>query len=103
MSNTTLFILFLISFIVLTYTIIILFKRKEYENPRIFQGYNLLLFGIVSLALSTLIKAVKFGFLSFNENLIIDFLIYFDVVTNLILIPLFGVSYLVSMMAFKEI
>ena len=102
-SETILFVLFLLGFISLVYTVIILIKRKEYENQRITPGYNGLIFGIMFLALSSLIKTVKFGFLSFNEDLIFDYLMYFDIFTNLILIPLSIVSFLVAMLLFKEI
>ena len=103
MANTVLFILFFVGFIILTYSIIVLFKRKEYENNRIFNGYNVLILGLIILALNTLVKTIKFGFLSFNEEGIMDLLLYFDIATNLVLIPLFVISYFVSMMLFKEI
>ena len=101
--ETTLFILFLIGFFLLVYTIIVLVKRKEYENKRIFPGYNALVFGVIFLALSFLVKTLKFGFLAFKESLILDYMNYFDVATQIVLLPLFAVSLFVAMLLFKEI
>ena len=92
-----LFILFLLGFVLLVYTIIILVKRKEYENKRIFSGYNVLIFGIIFLALSTFLKTIKFGFLSFRPDLIHDIVIYLDIVTQIFLLPLFAVSFFAIM------
>lgn len=102
MSDTAFFIIFLLGFIILTYTIIVLFKRKEYENSRIYGGYNVMIFGIILLALSSLVKTVKFGFLSFNEDIILDYVLYLDIASNLVLIPLFVISFLVAMMFLRE-
>lgn len=100
-SETILFILFLLSFVILGYNVVILIKRKEYENSRIFNGYNILIFGVVLLGLAVLVKTIKFGMLTFYGGL--GYLIYLDIISNLILIPLFGISYLVAMFSFKEV
>lgn len=102
MPNVVIFILFLIGFVLLVYNVILLFKRKEYENQRVYPGYNILILGVVLLGLATLIKTIKFGVLSFSES-VVDSLIYFDIVSNLILIPLFVVSFLVAMLVFREV
>lgn len=100
--ETTSFILFVIAFILLAYNIIVFIQRREYENKRIFTGYNTLIFGFILLTLSILIKTIKFGFLTFNGSIIEDYLLHFDIATNLVLIPLFVISYLVAIFAFKE-
>ena len=101
----TLFVTFSLGFVFLIYTLIVLIKRREYENKRIINSYNVLMFGMFLMALALLLKGLKFGYLSFGERFfdLTDYLYLFDVVSNLILIPLFGVSFLVSMMILKEI
>ena len=103
MSDLFLFIAFLLAFAILVYMIIALVKRKEYENSRIHSGYNVLVFGVIFLALSTLLKTVKFGLLYFQFPFIEDSLIYFDVATQLFIIPLFAISFFVAMLLFKDI
>ena len=102
-SETTLFMLFTIACVILAYTIIVLIKRKEYENTRVYSGYNALLFGIFMLTISSVIKAIEFGLLAFREEAIIDYVIYVDTATNLVLLPIVGISFLVAMFIFKEL
>lgn len=94
------FISYLLAFAIIVYNIIVLIKRKEYENKRIFFGYNILMFGLVILALSLLTKTVKFAFLTFTSEQ--DYLVYMDIIGSLILTPLFAISFLVAMWVFKD-
>ncbi len=96
-----LMILFLLSFILLVYGAVILIKRKEYENKRIFVSYNLMIFGVLILSFAMLIKSLKL--LLFVLEIYLENLIYLDFISNVILIPLFGISLLVSMLNLREV
>ncbi len=99
--STVLLILFFLGFVSLTYSSIVLIKRKEYENKRIYSGYNALIFGVILLALSMLMKTLKFAFLTFDVYA--DSLVYLDIASNLVLAPLFIIALLVAMMILKEV
>ena len=104
-TDVILFIVFLLGFILLIYSTIILIKRKEYENKRILSGYNVMIFSIFLLALSCLVKGLKFIFLGLKPEFLdlSGSLVYFDVITNIFLIPLFVISLIVSLLLFKEV
>ena len=97
-----LFILYLIGTFLLGYNIVVLIKRREYENKRIHPGYNTLIFSVFILMLANLIKSFKFFLTNFDSGLL-DYLLYFDIASNLILLPLFVISVIVAMTVFKEI
>lgn len=99
--ETFVMIMYALGTIVLIYSGIVLIKRREYENKRILSGFNALIFGIFLLALSFFLKMVLNIVLIFWDNF--DWLIYLDIISNLILMPLFGISFLVAMFLFKEV
>ncbi len=97
--NLVIFAEYLIGFIFLAYSLIILIKRIEYENKRIMRGYYALLSGIGVLSVILLIKGIKFGLLSFNE---MASTLAFDFVSQLILLPIFGIALIVGMLFFQD-
>ena len=101
--NIFLFVSFFVGFVSLSYSLIILIKRKEYENKRILKGYNAMLFGIFILALYSLIRSFTFGYLALNSEFIPFQTIYIDIIPSLILLPLFAASFFVGMLMFKEV
>jgi len=91
-----------LSFIFLIYSIAVLFRIKGYESNRITKAYNALIFGLFILSLSLLGKAIKYIYLIFSK-VNVDSLIYFDVASTLILLPLAAGSFLVSMFIFRRV
>ena len=91
-----------LGFIFLIYSLTVLFRIKEQESNRITPAYNALLFGLLILSLSLLAKAIKYIYLIFSKTSI-DSLIYFDVASTLILLPLAAGSFLVSMFIFRRV
>ena len=97
--NLVFFAVYLVGFIFLAYSLLILIKRRGYENKRIMRGYYALLSGIGILAVILLIKGIKYGLLSFNEmasTLALDF------TSQLILLPIFGIAFIVGMLFFQD-
>ena len=92
----------ILGFVLLLYAVILLIKRRQYESSRIVNGYNALLFGLFSLALVSLIKGTKYFYFILSK---VDevHLVYFDVVSILILLPLVAGSFLVSMLLFRSV
>ncbi len=105
MSNTSFLILSLLGFIFLVYTLIILIKRKEYESSRILKGYNVLIFGIFLLCLAFFVKFIKYLIIEFSGyfGILNEFLSFFDLISNIFLLTLFAISFLVGVFIFKEI
>ena len=93
----------LLAFVFLFYGLIVLAKRKEYESARIFNGYNLFIFALFLFMLTFLIKTVKYVLLHFAEDFISGGFIYFDVVSNLILLPLIAASFFTGLLLFSEV
>ncbi|MEK6826577.1 MAG: hypothetical protein AABX08_03265 [Nanoarchaeota archaeon] len=91
-----------LGFILLLYTVILLIRRKEYESGRVLKGYNVLIFGILVLSLTVLIKGIKYVYLTFS-GIGGDSLIYFDILSTLILLPIVGASFLASMFIFRSL
>ncbi|MFH1592325.1 MAG: hypothetical protein ABIB47_03085 [Candidatus Woesearchaeota archaeon] len=88
-----------LSFVLLIYSVIILIRRREYESNRVLKGYNVLIFGLFLLSLVVLVKGVGYVYLIFVE----EGLIYFDVISTLILLPLVAASFLVGMSIFRSL
>ena len=85
-----------LDFVLLVYIIIVLIKRRQYEPSRIIDGYHALLFGLFSLSLALLITGIKY--LYFLLSAVDETrLVYFDVLSTLVLLPLVAGSFLVSM------
>ncbi|MBI2499200.1 hypothetical protein HYV88_03070 [Candidatus Woesearchaeota archaeon] len=105
MSNTAFLILSLLGFILLVYNLIILIKRKEYESNRVLNGYNVLIFGVFLLVLTFFIKFIKYLIIEFSGyfGLLNEFLGFFDLMSNVFLLTLFSISFLVGVFIFKEI
>jgi len=98
-----LLILFFVGFILLIYSAIILLKRKEYENKRIMDSYNVLTLSVFILGLYSLVRALEFSSIAFDYSFFTSSLLYFDILSNLVLLPLFGISLLVSMLLLKNV
>jgi len=92
----------ILSFVLLFYSIIVLIKRRQYESTRILLGYNALVFGLFALAVFLLIRGVKYLYLLLSK-IEESGLIYFDVLSTLILLPIVAASFLVSMLLFRSV
>ena len=93
---------FFLSFILLIYSVIILIKRREYEDKRILNGYNAFLLGIFALALYAGLKSISSGYnaISFLRS---DSLLSYSLLAQSLLLPLFAISLFVGLLIFKEI
>ena len=98
-TNLIIFAVYMIGFIFLAYSCVLLLRRIEYENKRILRGYYALFSGLVVLELVLLVKIIKFGLLSFNESASV---LAFDFASQLILLPLFGIALIVGMLFFQD-
>ena len=105
MSNFLLLLLSLFVCIFLIYNILILVKRKEYESNSILKGYNVLIFGLFVLMLAFFVRFIKFLLIEFQDyvGFLIDFISFFDLVSNVFLLSLFAVSFLVGVFVLKEV
>lgn len=105
MSNISFLILSLLGLIFLVYTLIFLIKRKEYESNRVLNGYNVLIFGVFLLGLTFFIKFIKYLIIEFSGyfGMLNDFLSFFDLISNVFLLTLFSISFLVGVFIFREI
>ena len=92
----------ILSFVLLFYSIIVLIKRRQYESTRILRGYNALVFGLFVLAIFLLIRGIKYLYLLLSK-IEEGGLIYFDVLSTLILLPIVAASFLVSMLLFRSV
>ena len=92
-----------LGFVFLLYGVLMLMKRKEYENPRIKDGYNALIFSVFILALYALLKTIKYGSIAFNVNLFNGNFFYLDVLAQAGLLPLFCISLITGMLLFKRV
>ena len=99
-----LFGLYVLSFVFVLLGIIFLKRLKDYENNRLEDGYNALLFGLFCFLLFLLVKVLIYVNRLFLESVSLGQ--YFNLLNSLgflVFIPLMSVCFVVALILFTDI
>ena len=95
---------YVLSFVFILLGILFLKKLKDYENKRLEDGYNALLFGLFCFLLFLLVKVLFYVNILFIESSSLGQ--YFNLLNSialLIFIPLMSVCFLVALLLFVDV
>lgn len=99
----------ILGFIFVLLNIIFIAKEKRFENEKLEQGLNTIIFGLFFLMLLITINVLKYGDEIFHKYFIkvlpavTIYINYLIQITNLIFIPLIAICFLIAMVFFRKL
>ena len=97
--------LYFMGFVFSIFGFVFLNRLKHYEDERLENGLNALLFGVFSFSLFMLVKSGYYLYILFPDALeiIASYLVFLNSLSSLIFVPLMAVCFLVAMLLFNEV
>ena len=94
--------LYVLSLVFVILGIIFLIRFRDYENKRLLDGYNSLLFGVFAFALFLFVKVVFYFSSIFRFRVIFGYMEFLISLSNVVLVPLMVICFLVGIWLFRE-